>query len=214
VFTKQVDQMPPAAVLADIDAKVDNAKMEEVLMSEGLAKFADPHKALIKLIGEKRAKAEVNVSGPRRSRRSLAPRATSVSAGLESAHLHASVTGPEDGRRAVAVVSRGRRNVPEWARARSMAFSSRPHRSRLPGIDRATAPNAPKPDRHERPPTRPVAPPPAQTTDPKRNGRCEDVGARRGRRARRRWPTVVGESDGWAAGGSGSRAAVSFGSVV
>jgi transaldolase len=54
-FTKQVDQMPPAAVLAEIDAKVDNAKMEEVLMSEGLAKFADPHKALIKLIGEKRA---------------------------------------------------------------------------------------------------------------------------------------------------------------
>jgi transaldolase len=56
VFTKQVDQMPPAAVLSDIDAKVDNAKMEQVLMDEGLAKFADPHKALIKLIGEKRAK--------------------------------------------------------------------------------------------------------------------------------------------------------------
>lgn len=54
-FTKQVDQMPPANVLADIDAKVDNAKMEEVLMREGLAKFADPHKALIKLIGDKRA---------------------------------------------------------------------------------------------------------------------------------------------------------------
>lgn len=54
-FTRQVDQMPPAEVLADIDAKVDNAKMEEVLMSEGLAAFADPHKALIKLIGEKRA---------------------------------------------------------------------------------------------------------------------------------------------------------------
>ncbi len=54
-FTRQVDQMPPAAVLSEIDAKVDNVKMEEVLMSEGLAKFADPHKALIKLIGEKRA---------------------------------------------------------------------------------------------------------------------------------------------------------------
>lgn len=54
-FTKQVDKMPPAEVLADIDAKVDNAKMEEVLMSEGLAAFADPHKALITLIGEKRA---------------------------------------------------------------------------------------------------------------------------------------------------------------
>ncbi|MBM3979340.1 MAG: transaldolase [Planctomycetes bacterium] len=54
-FTKQVDQLPPADVLADIDAKVDVAKMEEVLMSEGLAAFADPHKALIKLIGDKRA---------------------------------------------------------------------------------------------------------------------------------------------------------------
>jgi transaldolase len=54
-FTKQVHILPPADVLADIDAKVDMAKMEEVLMSEGLAAFADPHKALIKLIGEKRA---------------------------------------------------------------------------------------------------------------------------------------------------------------
>ncbi len=54
-FTKQVHLLPPAEVLADIDAKVDVKKMEETLMSEGLAKFADPHKALIKLIGEKRA---------------------------------------------------------------------------------------------------------------------------------------------------------------
>ena len=55
VFTRLVDQLPPAEVLADIDAKVDNAKMEETLMSEGLAKFADPHKKLIELIGKKRA---------------------------------------------------------------------------------------------------------------------------------------------------------------
>jgi transaldolase len=54
-FTRQVDRLPPAEVLADIDAKVDVKKMEETLMSEGLSKFADPHKALIKLIGEKRA---------------------------------------------------------------------------------------------------------------------------------------------------------------
>ena len=47
--------MPPAAVLDEIDAKVDMQKMEETLMDEGMAKFADPHKALIKLIGEKRA---------------------------------------------------------------------------------------------------------------------------------------------------------------
>lgn len=54
-FTKQVDKLPPAEVLADIDAKVDPKKMEETLMSEGLAKFAEPHKALLTLIGQKRA---------------------------------------------------------------------------------------------------------------------------------------------------------------
>lgn len=55
MFTKQVDQMPPAEVLADIDAKVDMKKLEETLMSEGLAKFAEPHKALLALIAKKRA---------------------------------------------------------------------------------------------------------------------------------------------------------------
>jgi len=54
-FTKQVDKLPPADVLADIDAKVDIKHLEETLMREGTAKFADPHKALLKLIGEKRA---------------------------------------------------------------------------------------------------------------------------------------------------------------
>lgn len=54
-FTRTVDQLPPAAVLKEIDEKVDFAKLEEVLMSEGTKKFADPHKALLKLIAEKRA---------------------------------------------------------------------------------------------------------------------------------------------------------------
>jgi transaldolase len=54
-FTRQVDVLPPADVLADIDAKVDPKKLEETLMTEGLAKFADPHKSLIKLIATKRA---------------------------------------------------------------------------------------------------------------------------------------------------------------
>lgn len=54
-FTKQVDKLPPADVLADIDAKVDAAKMEKTLMEEGLAAFADPHKSLIKLIAQKRS---------------------------------------------------------------------------------------------------------------------------------------------------------------
>jgi transaldolase len=53
-FTRTVDQMPPAEVLAEIDAKVDFARMEAVLMEEGLKKFADPQKSLIALIGEKR----------------------------------------------------------------------------------------------------------------------------------------------------------------
>jgi transaldolase len=53
-FVREVDQMPPADVLADIDAKVSMQKLEETLMAEGLAKFADPQKALLKLIAEKR----------------------------------------------------------------------------------------------------------------------------------------------------------------
>jgi transaldolase len=53
-FTRKVDEMPPADVLAEIDRKVDMQKLEETLMREGLEKFADPQKALLKLIGEKR----------------------------------------------------------------------------------------------------------------------------------------------------------------
>jgi transaldolase len=54
-YTKQVDKLPPKNVLDDIDKKVDQAKLEQVLMDEGTAKFADPHKALLKLIAEKRS---------------------------------------------------------------------------------------------------------------------------------------------------------------
>lgn len=54
-FTRQVDQMPPADVLAEIDARVDMEKLATTLMQEGLKKFADPHKALLKLIADKRA---------------------------------------------------------------------------------------------------------------------------------------------------------------
>lgn len=54
VFSRKVDQLPPANVLADIDQKVDFAKLEQVLMEEGLAKFADPFKALLATIASKR----------------------------------------------------------------------------------------------------------------------------------------------------------------
>lgn len=52
-YHRMVDRMPPQAVLDEIDAEVDIARMEQVLMEEGIAKFAEPHKALLKLIREK-----------------------------------------------------------------------------------------------------------------------------------------------------------------
>jgi transaldolase len=56
-ITRQVDKLPSAEVLAEIDAKVDITKLEETLMREGLEKFADPMKALLKLIAGKRKSA-------------------------------------------------------------------------------------------------------------------------------------------------------------
>jgi transaldolase len=54
-YTRQIDKMPPDAVLKEIDQKVDVAKMEKTLMEEGTKKFSDPQHALMKLIAEKRA---------------------------------------------------------------------------------------------------------------------------------------------------------------
>lgn len=54
VFEKRVDQLPPDAVVEEIDAKVDFAKMEAALMEEGLQKFADPQKGLLETIQKKR----------------------------------------------------------------------------------------------------------------------------------------------------------------
>ena len=54
-FTRNVDKLPPKAVLDEIAAKVDIQKLEETLMREGLHKFADPQHALLKLIASKRA---------------------------------------------------------------------------------------------------------------------------------------------------------------
>jgi transaldolase len=56
-FTRQVEKLPSAAVLGDIDKNVDLIHMEEVLMEEGIKKFADPQKALLALITQKRATA-------------------------------------------------------------------------------------------------------------------------------------------------------------
>ena len=54
-FTRQVDQMPPQSVLDEIHQKVDIEKLEAALMEEGIKKFADPQKLLLKTIANKRA---------------------------------------------------------------------------------------------------------------------------------------------------------------
>jgi transaldolase len=55
VFTRQIDQLPPTDVLADIDLFVDLDKLEATLMAEGIKKFADPQKDLLALLAQKRA---------------------------------------------------------------------------------------------------------------------------------------------------------------
>lgn len=55
IFPRSVDQLPPAEVIEEITAKVDMQRLEDQLMAEGIKKFADPQKALLALIDEKRA---------------------------------------------------------------------------------------------------------------------------------------------------------------
>ena len=54
-ITRHVDELPPQPVLDEIWLKVDMDHLEETLMREGVQKFADPQKALLKLIAQKRA---------------------------------------------------------------------------------------------------------------------------------------------------------------
>ncbi len=53
-FTRTIDQLPSAEILAEIAAKVDPEHLERTLMEEGLAKFAQPQKELLALIAKKR----------------------------------------------------------------------------------------------------------------------------------------------------------------
>ncbi|MBL4886010.1 MAG: transaldolase [Planctomycetaceae bacterium] len=58
LMTSQIDQLPSQDVLDQIDQLVDFQRLEETLMQEGLKKFADPQKALLAFIAEKRASLE------------------------------------------------------------------------------------------------------------------------------------------------------------
>ncbi|HJN11531.1 MAG: transaldolase family protein [Pirellulaceae bacterium] len=53
-FSNQVSEPMDAALLEEIDLKVDFGKLEDVLMAEGLRKFSDPQQALLNQITEKR----------------------------------------------------------------------------------------------------------------------------------------------------------------
>ncbi len=54
-YASHIRELPPAAVLAEIDRVLDMRKMEEGLMAEGLEKFAEPQKMLLQLIAGKRS---------------------------------------------------------------------------------------------------------------------------------------------------------------
>ena len=53
-FSRAIDEMPPAEVLADIDRQVNIEHLEATLMSEGIKKFTEPQKALLALVAHKR----------------------------------------------------------------------------------------------------------------------------------------------------------------
>ena len=53
-YVKTIDQMPEASLLKEIDQEVDHQHLEQVLMTEGVAKFADPFKQLLLTLGQKR----------------------------------------------------------------------------------------------------------------------------------------------------------------
>jgi transaldolase len=54
-FSRQVDVLPPAEVLAELDSEVDMQQLEDVLMDEGIEKFVAPQRALLALIAAKQA---------------------------------------------------------------------------------------------------------------------------------------------------------------
>jgi transaldolase len=59
-FTRQVDRPPPNDVADEIDRLVDMERLEATLMSEGIEKFANPQKALLALVAQRRTAIAVH----------------------------------------------------------------------------------------------------------------------------------------------------------
>lgn len=53
-FTRQVDRLPPSAVLDELDREVDDVALYDFLMREGIEKFATPQKKLLATIKQRR----------------------------------------------------------------------------------------------------------------------------------------------------------------
>ncbi len=53
-FNRQVDQLPPADVLAELDARIDVTRMGTELLAEGIEKFVAPQHDLLALVRAKR----------------------------------------------------------------------------------------------------------------------------------------------------------------
>jgi transaldolase len=54
-YTRRIEQMPSPSIVSEIDRKVHMAALERVLMLEGINKFVEPQRALLRLIAQKRA---------------------------------------------------------------------------------------------------------------------------------------------------------------
>ncbi len=54
-FSRQVDQLPSAEILSEVDSQLDVTDLHATLMREGIEKFAEPQKKLIATIASKRA---------------------------------------------------------------------------------------------------------------------------------------------------------------
>lgn len=60
-YTRQIDQMPPASIVSEVDNKVHMKVLERVLLEEGIEKFTEPQRALLRLIAQKRRSLHANV---------------------------------------------------------------------------------------------------------------------------------------------------------
>lgn len=59
-FESKIGEMPPATVVQEIDSQVDFDVLETTLMEQGIQKFADPHKELLKVITGKMEELKAN----------------------------------------------------------------------------------------------------------------------------------------------------------